>query len=94
MSERPIPFRPADPAKGAAEVAWRIGGLVDAPAAARLAEASFEPEYREAWTTGQIAGLLAEMGCDLLQGYLFARAMEVSAFVAWYQARRVAHGAA
>ena len=44
--------------------------------------------------TGQIAGLLAEMGCDLLQGYLFARAMEVSAFVAWYQARRVAHGAA
>ena len=58
MSERPIPSRPADPAKGAAEVAWRVGGLVDAPAAARLAEASFEPEYREAWTTGQIAGLL------------------------------------
>ena len=37
---------------------WRRGGLLDAPAAAKLAELSFEPEYREAWTAGQIAGLL------------------------------------
>ena len=39
-------------------VIWRRGGLLDAPLAARLAEAAFEPEYREAWTAGQIAGLL------------------------------------
>ena len=37
---------------------WRRGGLLDAPVAARLAEVSFEPEYREAWSAGQIAGLL------------------------------------
>lgn len=37
---------------------WRLGGVADAPLAARLAQDAFEPEYREAWTTGQIVGLL------------------------------------
>lgn len=37
---------------------WRLGGLADATAAAELAEAAFTPEYREAWTAGQMAGLL------------------------------------
>jgi ribosomal-protein-alanine N-acetyltransferase len=55
MSEQPIPLRSTElPVRAA----WRLGGLVEAPLVARLAEDSFEPEFREAWTAGQIAGLL------------------------------------
>lgn len=39
-------------------VRWRTAGAAEAVAVAMLAEASFDPEYREAWTTGQIADLL------------------------------------
>lgn len=55
MSEQRNPSQRFD---GPKAVQWRLGGIVDAPLAARLAESAFEPEYREAWTAGQIAGLL------------------------------------
>lgn len=55
MSEQPTQRRRTD---FGARIGWRLGGLPDAPLAARLAEEAFEPEYREAWTAGQIAGLL------------------------------------
>ncbi len=59
MSEQLNPRRRIEPAPElAGALGWRRGGLVDAPLAARLAEDAFEPEYREAWTAGQIAGLL------------------------------------
>lgn len=59
MSEQQTPRRRTEAAiPGGGPVGWRLGGLLDAPLAARLAEAAFEPEYREAWTAGQISGLL------------------------------------
>ena len=56
MSEQRNPFRSPDLLQA---IGWRLGGLLDAPLAARLAEGAFEVEYREAWTAGQIAGLLS-----------------------------------
>lgn len=59
MSEQLNPRRRTEAAfQGGGPVGWRLGGLLDAGAVARLAEVAFEPEYREAWTTGQISGLL------------------------------------
>jgi [ribosomal protein S18]-alanine N-acetyltransferase len=48
---------------------WRIGGLADSPAVAMLAERSFEPHFREAWTEAQIAALLATSGAWLDLGH-------------------------
>lgn len=59
MSDQLSPRRRSEPSTpGASAAVWRVGGFLDAPRAAELAEAAFEPEYREAWTAGQIAGLL------------------------------------
>lgn len=38
---------------------WGIGGLPEAGPAADLAARAFDPNYREAWSEPQIAGLLA-----------------------------------
>ncbi len=35
----------------------------------------------------RIAGLLTEMGCDRLQGFLFSPAIAVDAFIAWFKQR-------
>ncbi len=63
------PTRPANPAE-AARLAWRTGGLGESGAVARLAEAAFDPQFREAWTESQIAALLAASGAwlDLGEG--------------------------
>lgn len=37
---------------------WTIGGPGDAPLAGQLASVAFDPQFREAWTEDQIAGLL------------------------------------
>ncbi len=67
MSEQPIPFSRTEPVP---RVSWRQGGLVEAPVVAQMAEVSFEPEYREAWTAGQIAGLLGSSDSWLELGEL------------------------
>jgi ribosomal-protein-alanine N-acetyltransferase len=68
----------------AGRVVWRTGGLADAEAVARLAEAAFEPLYREAWTATQISALLATAGAwfDLghADGELVAFAMSRQTF--------------
>ncbi|MCG2840110.1 GNAT family N-acetyltransferase [Sandaracinobacter sp. RS1-74] len=64
MSGRPILSLHEDIA-----LRWADGGLDDALLAARLAEEAFEPEYREAWTAGQIAGLLGSGESWLDIGY-------------------------
>jgi len=42
-----------------AALIWSVGSLDDAPLAGRLAAEAFDPHFREAWTDGQMAGLLA-----------------------------------
>jgi len=50
------------PAPDPAEVetlTWSVGDLQEAGRAGRLAISAFDPHFREAWTEGQITGLLA-----------------------------------
>lgn len=50
------------PASKPAEVqalTWSLGGSLDASLVGQLALAAFDPHFREAWTEGQISGLLA-----------------------------------
>ena len=35
----------------------------------------------------QTASLLADMGCDHIQGFLFAQALPLTAFIAWVRER-------
>ncbi|MGL6043978.1 MAG: ribosomal protein S18-alanine N-acetyltransferase [Sandaracinobacteroides sp.] len=49
---------------------WSIGGKADSRRASDLADQSFDPHFREAWTEAQFAGLLAnsnawlDLGCS------------------------------
>ncbi len=47
---------------------FRVAGVADIPEVARLARASFEPRYREAWNEAQMATVVVGKG-----GFLLAR---------------------
>jgi len=47
---------------------FRVAGIADIPAVARMARLSFDPHYREAWNEAQMAAVVAGKG-----GFLLAR---------------------
>jgi [ribosomal protein S18]-alanine N-acetyltransferase len=68
MSAHQTPERDWQPTPESRALLWRTGGLLESAAVAQLAERSFEPHFREAWTEAQIAALLATSGAWLNLG--------------------------
>ncbi len=66
-------LRPELASAGAVEpvgLVWRQGLVADVPPVARFAASAFDPAFREAWSEGQIAGMLADKNAwlDIAEG--------------------------